>query len=194
MKLTFLLCILALFTACSTTVTIPAGETVTLTPPAYALSSAEVKNKSVRQVEVGVVDKKSGKTLRGFGLGTKAKAAVEVENSSELVLTNTQKNDIKVNVDFTETEREAIPAGVTMISFKLINPSAESIPLLIPDVMNPNLSPNSESGVDLKIGQEIFFRAKGKKYLLLTVNEDIQPGEKIDVRALLTKRKAELGL
>ena len=80
------------------------------------------------------------------------------------------------------------------ISFKLINSSNESIPLLIPSVMNPNLSPNSESGVTLKIGQNIYFRNSGKKYLLISVDKSIKEGEKIDVPQLLLERKKDLGI
>ena len=60
--------------------------------------------------------------------------------------------------------------------------------------MNPNLSAFSNSGVDLKIGQEIFFKVKAKRYLLLTVNNDIGPGSKVDVPKLIKQRKQELGL
>jgi len=48
-----------------------------------------------------------------------------------------------------------------VVSFTLRNSSLKSIPLKIPGVMNPNLSPDSNSVVSLKIGQKIFFRHKG---------------------------------
>ena len=50
--------------------------------------------------------------------------------------------------------------------------------------MNPNLSPFSNSGVSLKIGQEILFREKGKKYVLLVVDNNIKQDDKIDVGKL----------
>lgn len=37
----------------------------------------------------------------------------------------------------------------------------QSIPLIIPTVMNPSLSPNSSSGVSLQSGREILYRYKG---------------------------------
>ena len=60
--------------------------------------------------------------------------------------------------------------------------------------MNPNLSPDSMSGVTLKMGQEILFKERGKKYVLLTVDESIQKGDILDVAKLLPERKKELGL
>ncbi len=80
------------------------------------------------------------------------------------------------------------------VNFKLENKTAFSIPLVIPDVMNPNLSPFSKSSVGLKIGQEIFFKGKKKKYLLLTVDEAIRDDDVLDVAKLIKQRKKALGL
>ncbi len=80
------------------------------------------------------------------------------------------------------------------VNFILKNTTALSIPLIIPKVMNPNLSPYSESGVYLKTGQEVFFKFKGKKYLLLKVDSYIQEGEKLDLAKLIRQRKRDLGL
>jgi len=173
-----------------TTMTIPVGETVIVNAPERALSSVRLKNKSSRQIEVGVTDVETGKNLRGFGLNKKATAKVDVENTSKLVLQNTQDKAIKIGVSFSPISQEVVTQN-SSVSFKLINPSAKSIPLIIPNVMNPNLSPFSESGVDLKLGQEILFRQKGKKYVLLTVSNEIQDGEKVNVRKLLNARKKE---
>ena len=79
-------------------------------------------------------------------------------------------------------------------NFILKNASVKSIPLIIPNVMNPNLSPFSESRVELALGQEILFRENKKKYVLLKVDDQIKNGDVIEVAALLKKRKKELGL
>ena len=79
----------------------------------------------------------------------------------------------------------------TVVTFTLRNESAKSIPLIIPGVMNPNLSPMSNSGVNLKVGQEIFFRHKGKKRLLLTVDESLE-GKTLKVAKLIKEKKKEL--
>jgi len=60
--------------------------------------------------------------------------------------------------------------------------------------MNPNLSPFSNSGVDLKIGQKILFKEGGKKYVLLVVDETIAQGDEINVAQLLKSKRKELGL
>jgi len=79
------------------------------------------------------------------------------------------------------------------VPFTLRNTSMNSISLWIPGVMNPNLSPVSNSGVDLKPGQKIYFKHRGKKYLLLEVSEK-QRDQTLNVPKLIKARKAELGL
>lgn len=77
------------------------------------------------------------------------------------------------------------------VSFTLENTTTKSIPLIIPNVMNPNLSPFSKSAVSLAIGQKIFFKYKGKKRLLLVVskaNQDLT----LNVAKLLKEKKLKL--
>ena len=77
------------------------------------------------------------------------------------------------------------------VGFTLRNNSLTSIPLLIPGVMNPNLSPQSNSGVSLKVGQKILFRYKGKKRVLLIVDESLE-GKTLNVSRLLKEKKREI--
>ncbi len=77
------------------------------------------------------------------------------------------------------------------INFTLRNNSLKSIPLIIPGVMRPNLSPFSNSGVDLKVGQKIMYRYKGKRRLLLKVDRKME-GEKINVSRLLKEQKRQI--
>lgn len=77
------------------------------------------------------------------------------------------------------------------VSFKLKNTGVKSIPLIIPGVMNPNLSPMSWSGVNLKIGQKVFFRYRGKRQVLFKVDESYE-GQKVNVNKLIKKRKSEI--
>ena len=77
------------------------------------------------------------------------------------------------------------------ISFTLRNNSLKSIPLKIPGVMNPNLSPMSNSGVSLKVGQKIFFSYKGKKRMLLVVESELE-GQTIIVDQLIKARTQEI--
>ncbi len=83
--------------------------------------------------------------------------------------------------------------GTESITLSLRNSSPNSIPLVIPGVMNPNLSPFSKSGVNLKVGQKVYFKKGRKKHLLFVASEQ-QDGATIFVNKLIKKRKRELGL
>ena len=68
------------------------------------------------------------------------------------------------------------------------NGSLKSIPLLIPGVMNPNLSPLSNSGLELAYGQEVYYFMKSdkrKKTLLFTVDERFHEGEIVEIDELI---------
>lgn len=80
------------------------------------------------------------------------------------------------------------------VSFTIRNNTTESIPLIIPNVMNPNLSPNSDSKVTLNLGQQIYFKNGLKRYVLLEVNNDIGNNDIIDVAQLIITCKKELDL
>jgi len=159
----------------------------------YALYDVTINNKSGAELEISVIDKKTNEQYRGFGLNSFGKATVMVERNGALIIFNNSDKDAKINL--TATKKEAVTSiadNATYISFTLHNTSLESIPLWIPGVMNPNLSPKSKSGVDLKMGQEIFFKYKGKKQTLLVVDESIEHKAVIDVPELIKSRKKEI--
>ncbi len=173
---------------------IPPKSSLELDYADYEMYQLKLRNNG-KSIDVKVVDKKTGEFVRGFGLGPVGKVEVMVENTSKIVFTNSSNKTASLTVSFTEMDAKKVMASNEgLVSFTLVNSSDESIPLIIPNVMNPNLSPNSNSGVDLKIGQELIFRNRGKRYVLFTVDETIEEGAKIDVYQLLQERKKELGL
>ena len=174
---------------------IPPKSSLELDYADYEMYQLQLRNNNSKGLEIKVVDKKTGEFVRGFGLGPVGKVEVMVENTSKIVFMNTSNKTASLSVSFAEMDaKKVMAANEGLISFTLVNSSSKSIPLIIPNVMNPNLSPKSRSGVDLKIGQELYFRNKGKRYVLLTVDETIQEGQDLDVYELLQERKKELGL
>lgn len=173
---------------------VPAKQSVEIDYPNYELFVATLKNGSKSAVDVAVLSKDNNEKVRGFGLNVKGKANVMVEAGNKLVLQNDSNAPIYLGLAVKEeTPKAPAPVGST-VTFTLHNTSGASIPLLIPSVMNPNLSPFSKSGVELDMGQKILFKVNGKKYTLLTVDASIEEGAVIDVPKLLKQRKKELGL
>jgi hypothetical protein len=75
------------------------------------------------------------------------------------------------------------------------NGSFKSIPLIIPGIMNPNLSPKSNSGVSLDVGQKVYFFPNGKKKnreLLFIVDTTWKKDTILQIDEIIEKRKIEL--
>jgi hypothetical protein len=76
------------------------------------------------------------------------------------------------------------------------NGSFYSINLSIPGVMNPNLSPKSNSGVNLDVGQVVYFFSKGKngkKEILFTVSSTWKRDTILQIDEIVKTRKTSLG-
>jgi hypothetical protein len=81
------------------------------------------------------------------------------------------------------------------ISMTFHNGSFRSIPLIIPGVMNPNLSPKSNSDVSLEVGQKIYFLPNGKrnsKALLFIVDTTFKKDTVLQIDEIIERRKLEL--
>ena len=150
---------------------------------AYAV---RLRNKGMSTVNIRVMHRISSAFVRGFGLAPKGNATVTVEAQEELLLENTSKRQATIQYALKKNmlKNEAV---ATSIRFQLLNSTKTDIPLWIPGVMNPNLSPNSKSTVTLKIGQTVYYKSKGRKKVLFEVDEHISPDAVIDVAALIQK-------
>jgi len=167
-------------------VTIPAKKSVELTYEEFATNDVQLINKSGKTFDVSVIDPATKKKVSGYGMGPFGKTQMTIKDGHVLKLKNNSNKDISITVEF--IERRAIPESyknATRINFTLQNKSMKAIPLIIPDVMNPNLSALSNSGVSLRLGQQIFYKKGLKKILILTVDESIKEGDKIDVSELI---------
>jgi len=171
---------------------IPAGETVALTYEEFARYSVKISNKSNKQIDVAVINPATDRQVSGFGLGPLGNAILYVAEGNILTLKNTSAKDVSVALTFVDRKpAKPLKPGVDMVQFTLHNSSLKTIPLVIPNVMNPNLSPMSDSGVSLERGQKIYLKKGLSKVLLFTVDDGITTGDKIDVAKLVNKLKED---
>ena len=171
---------------------IAATKSVELSYAEFGEFDVYLTNNSGKPLTVSVIDPKTKKQVQGFGLGPIAKALVSVEKSHILKLSNNSLKDVSLTLEFVEKKPDTYnPENAPIVNFTLHNSSLRSIPLIIPNVMNPNLSPMSNSGVALKIGQKIYYRKGTEEYLILTVDDSIRQGDKIDVAALIKDLKKD---
>ena len=169
---------------------ISARKVVELTFEEFAKFDVKLSNRSGKQINVSVINPATEKQVSGFGLGPMGNAVLYVAEGNILRLKNTSSKDISLMVSFVEREpAKPIEPGLEMIQFTLHNSSLKSIPLVIPNVMNPNLSPLSNSGVSLERGQKIYLKRGLTKVLLFTVDKGIEQGDKIDIAKLVAKLK-----
>jgi hypothetical protein len=158
-------------------VEIPADSRVTIGYPDSEDAALALKNKSSQEIDVATVNKVSGVQLSGFGLGPFGKATVAVGPLDVLELHNSSDNAVRVSYEITQAAKQVADKDEEYIGFTLRNETLRSIPLIIPGVMNPNLSPQSNSGVRLKVGQEIKYKKGGRAHLILVVDDSIEEGD-----------------
>jgi hypothetical protein len=158
-------------------VEIPADSRVTIGYPDSEDAALALKNKSSQGIDVATVNKVSGVQLSGFGLGPFGKATVAVGPLDVLELHNSSDNAVRVSYEITQAAKQVADKDEEYIGFTLRNETLRSIPLIIPGVMNPNLSPQSNSGVRLKVGQEIKYKKGGRAHLILVVDDSIEEGD-----------------
>lgn len=179
MKIGVLLITLTWFTIAhgQSVVEIPAGSRVTIGYPDSEDAALALKNKSSQGIDVATINKVSGVQQSGFGLGPFGKATVAVSPLDLLELRNTSNEAVRLSYEITKAVKNEVGEDERYISFTLRNETLKSIPLVIPGVMNPNLSPQSNSGVRLKVGQEIKYKKGGRAHLLLIVDNSIKEGD-----------------
>lgn len=158
-------------------VEIPADSRVTIGYPDSEDAALVLKNKGSQGIDVATVNKVSGVQISGFGLGPFGKATVAVGPLDLLELRNASDEAVRLSYEITKAVKNEVGEDERYISFTLRNETLKSIPLIIPGVMNPNLSPQSNSGVRLKIGQEIKYKKGGRAHLLLVVDHSIKEGD-----------------
>ena len=162
---------------------------MTVDYPYYKGFRVKVWNEAKFEVGVSARNKETDSLQKGFGLNKGASASLSVEEDMYLQFENRFFAPLKVEYIIFKGKPGKNKVGelTAQRGFYLLNTTAQAIPLKIPGIMNPNLSPFSKSGVDLPIGQKILLSVAGKDLLLLTVSDSIPKGAQVNVADLIDR-------
>jgi hypothetical protein len=173
--------------------TLAAGQEVRLRFSPDQITEVALQTSAQAGVAVRVERVTDRSFVRGFGMSKSSKEKVLVEGDAVLVLINESKSPVDLQYQTSQgTTAQAKDSDGVKLTFH--NGSLASIPLIIPGVMNPNLSPLSDSGVTLGYGQKVFFKEKGKQYLLFEIDETFKDGDQLEIQDMIKARKKELGI
>ena len=169
---------------------IPPKQVVQIDYPLFKGFNLKIWNQSKFTVGVSTKDKLTDSILKSFNLEKKNNTLLEVSKDVYLQFENQFIVPLKISYIIRKgsfLEKKSFELLTPQRSFYLENNTAQSLPLSIPGVVSPKLSPFSRSGVNLPNGQKIYLNFKGDKILILTVTDSIAHGTRIDVAYLIEK-------
>lgn len=166
---------------------IPPKQVVQIDYPYYKGFTVKLWNKDKFDVGISARAHSNDSLHKGFGLIKGTNATLSVPQDMYLQLENRFFAPLKVEYVIYKAKPGKKKAGALtpQRGFYLVNSTAQSIPLRIPGIMNPTLSPFSKSGVDLPLGQKIVLKVGGKDLVILEVTDTIPKGARINVADLI---------
>ena len=169
------------------TLIIPPKQVVRIDYPYMKGFTVKLWNKSKFELGVSAREHHTDSLSKGFGLNKGSFATIQVADKHYLQLENRFIAPLKVEYTLFKTGPGKNKKTVVdrTVGFYLVNTTAQTLPILIPGIMNPKLTPFSQSGVELPWGQKILLKTPGKDLLLLTVSDTIRKGARIDVADLI---------
>ena len=169
------------------TLIIPPKQVVCIDYPYMKGFTVKLWNKSKFELGVSAREHHTDSLSKGFRLNKGSFATIQVADKHYLQLENRFIAPLKVEYTLFKTGPGKKKKTVVdrTVGFYLLNTTAQTLPILIPGIMNPKLTPFSKSGVELPWGQKILLKTPGKDLLLLTVTDTIRKGARIDVADLI---------
>lgn len=172
------------------TLIIPPKQVVQIDYPFYQGFNVKIWNESKFVLGVSAREKVTDSVCKSFGLEKGKNELLEVNKGMYLQFENRFLAPLKVSYTLRKgsTGNKKTTESITpQRAFYLENNTAQTLPLRIPGVMNPNLTPFSRSGVNLTNGQKVYLDLNGKRLLILTVTDSIPHGARIDLAFLINQ-------
>ncbi len=169
---------------------IPPKQIIQINYPLFRYYNLKIWNKSKFDLTVSTHNYKNDSIFKKLVMEKGSSALLSISNGMYIQFENKYFANLKVEYTFQNgpsTKKNKIKPLTPQRAFYLENNTAQRIPLRIPGIMNPSLSPFSRSGVNLKNGQKIYLDFNGKNILILNVTDSIKHGDRIDVGNLINK-------
>ena len=169
---------------------IPPKQIVQINYPLFRDYNLKIWNKSKLDLTISAHNYKTDSIFNKFVMEKGSSALLSISNEMYFQFENKYLANLKVEYAFQRVpsiEKNKIKPLTPQRAFYLENNTAQRISLRIPGVMNPNLSPFSRSGVNLKNGQKVYLDINGKNILILNVTDSIRHGDRIDIATLINK-------
>ena len=169
---------------------IPPKQIVQIYYPLFRDYNLKIWNKSKFDLITTTHNYKTDSILKKIKIEKGSSALLSISNDVYIQFRNKYLTNLKVEYAFQNgpsIEKSKTKLLTPQRAFYLENNTAQRIPLRIPGIMNPNLSPFSRSGVNLKNGQKIYLDINGKNILILKVTDSIKHGDRIDIATLINK-------
>ena len=169
---------------------IPPKQIVQIYYPLFRDYNLKIWNKSKFDLITTTHNYKTDSILKKIKIEKGSSALLSISNDVYIQFGNKYLTNLKVEYAFQNgpsIEKSKTKLLTPQRAFYLENNTAQRIPLRIPGIMNPNLSPFSRSGVNLKNGQKIYLDINGKNILILNVTDSIKHGDRIDITTLINK-------
>ena len=169
---------------------IPPKQIVQIDYPLYKGFNVKIWNHSKFLVGISSRDKETDSVHNSFELKNGNSILFEVNQGDYLQFENQFLASLKVAYNIQKGsfgKKKSIQPLTPQRAFYLVNNTGQTLPLHIPGIMNPKLSPYSRSGVDLPNGQKIYLDLKDNQILIFTVTDSIPNGARIDLATLIDK-------
>ena len=169
---------------------IPPKQTEHIDYPLYQGFNVKIWNTSKFELGIASRDKRTDSVQQRRSLDKGESITFEINPGMYLEFENRFLTPLKVEFTLrkgTTGNKKTVEPLTPQRAFYLENNTAQTIPLVIPGIMNPKLTPFSRSGVNLVNGQKVYLDLNGERILILTVTDSIPHGARIDLATLINQ-------
>ncbi len=169
------------------TIIIPPKQVVVINYPLLKGYTIKLWNESNFDVEVSARNQETDSIYKSISVAKNKQTRFNIDHDQYLQLENRFFASLKIEYIIFKGPpgKGNKTTSARTAGFYLVNTTRQTLPIHIPGIMSPRLSPFTNTGVELPLGQKIFLKTPQENLLILTVTDTIQKGARIDVADLI---------